>query len=279
MMHEVRSIPPAPRRLRVGALLAYRWPLSLSAATLVVSGLLLAWLMFLQAGGKPSDQARLDHEAIETVVGRVLGADEEFVRAGRRWQRTHYTFVAADGEVVGSSFGVPGAHPIGTAVQVEYLRAESNISRVVGDVLHIHVPWCEPRFWLGLLVTPGALLLLGWTAGAFRLRHVAVHGDVSVGRIVAVEAIPLVLPQMLRVTYEFRDHGAVIRRGRHWVRRRGPLGDRLAAAWLLGNRPGARAEALPVLHDRRSPDQNRLLLPLDFVAEARKDLVLPSQFA
>lgn len=279
MMHEVRSIPPAPRRLRAGALLAYRWPLSLSAATLVVSGLLLAWLMFLQAGGKPSDQARLDHEPLETAAGRVVGVDEEFVRAGRRWQRSHYSFAVADGEVVGSSFGAPGAHPVGETVQIEFLRAENNVSRIAGDVLHIHVAWLEPRFWLGLLAMPGAVLLLGWTAGAFRLRHVAVHGDVSVGRIVAVEAIPLVLPQMLRVTYEFRDHRATVRRGRHWVRRRGPLGDRLAVAWLASLRPSARTEPLPVLHDRRSPDQNRLLLPLDFVAEKRTDSALPSQFA
>ena len=65
---------------------------------------------------------------------------------------------------------------------------------------------------------------------------------------------------MLSVSYEFRDHRAGTRKNRHWVRARGALGQRLRN-WSVHNP----TEALPVLHDRRFPQWNRLLLPQDFL--------------
>ena len=61
------------------------------------------------------------------------------------------------------------------------------------------------------MAVPGGLLLLGWLAGVFQLRHVLVHGDVTVGVVHRIVRVPLVLPEMLRVDYTFRDHRAVTR--------------------------------------------------------------------
>lgn len=274
MMHEVRSIPPAPRRARRAALLAHRWPLALLGAVLAGTGALLAWLMFLQADGKPQDQHRLVTEPITTTPGKVLALDTPFQRGQQPWQRTHYRFEAPAGAAAGSSFGAPGSHREGDEVEIEYLVADPGINRIRGEYLHLSVPWCEPDFWLAALVAPGLCVLLGWAAGAFQLRAVLVHGDVSVGRIVAVEVVRHVLPEMLRVTYEFRDHRAELRRGRHWVRRHGELGQRLCA-W----HPSRRPEPFPVLHDRRFPHWNRILLPTDFLVGPPTDFPQPNQFA
>ena len=60
MPNEVRSIPPAPRRVRLRPLLAHRWPLLAVSALMVVMGSLIAWAMFLQSGGKFSLGPALD---------------------------------------------------------------------------------------------------------------------------------------------------------------------------------------------------------------------------
>ena len=123
--------------------------------------------------------------------------------------------------------------------------------------------WLQARFWIATMAVPGVLILLGWLAGFFQLRQVLVHGDVSVGRVTAIANVRFVLPEMLRVTYEFRDHRAVTRMNSHWVRVHGHLGERLVkqmhTGWL---------EPMPVLHDRRLPQWNRMLLPRDFLPHA-----------
>lgn len=267
MMHEVRSIPPAPRRIRLRPLLAHRWPLLAIGGSMCVLGCLLAWLMFLQAGGKFSDTARLDRGPCERVVGTVLAVGEPFTDGGQTWRNVRYRFRwqlhGQDLELTGDSF-VPGhAPPVGAEVDVDVLPDTANVNRIVGSARMMDRGYLHPQFWLAAVVAPGALLLLGWLAGAFQLRHVLVHGDVSVGYVTDVEPVPLVLPQMLRVDYRFRDHRAIARRNVHWVRVHGELGARLRAA-----HPELGVEPLPVLHDRRQPQHSRLLLPQDFLPES-----------
>lgn len=261
MMHEVRSIPPAPRKARLSALLAHRWPILACGGALAVIGGLLAWLMFLQGGGKPSEQLRLDAGPVEFATATVDGVDKPMRRDGRDWQMVHYSIDLPDGAAPGSSIAPADLYRIGDRVQVEMLPHEQNVNRIVGTLRHVMVPWCRPQLWLSVVAVPGLLILLGWLAGAFQLRHVIVHGDVSVGRILAIQPVPHVLPEMLRVAYSFRDHRAVLRTGRHWVRRHGALGRRLYQVLEKGT-----DEPLPVLHDRRLPQWNRLLLPDDFLA-------------
>jgi hypothetical protein len=65
MRHEVRDIPPAPRRLRLQPLLAHRWPLWALGFVPTVIGVLVAWAMFLQSGGKFSLGPTLDLGPVE----------------------------------------------------------------------------------------------------------------------------------------------------------------------------------------------------------------------
>ncbi|MBL9076587.1 MAG: hypothetical protein JNL08_03735 [Planctomycetes bacterium] len=263
----MRSIPPAPRRIRLRPLLAHRWPLLASGSLLVVCGTLLAWLMFLQEGGKWSDTARLDRGPCRIVAGTVLAVGPPFVDGNRALRWVDYEFPWARETVSltlkGHAFVPEPAPAPGARVDVEVLVAEPNRNRIRGALAMIDHDYLHPPFWIAAMVAPGALLLLGWLAGAFTLRHVLVHGDVSVGRVVRVDRVPLVLPQMLRIDYEFRDHRAIVRRHGHWVRLHGALGVRLAAA--LDAAPTA--EPLPVLHDRLHPQHSRMLLPQDFLPE------------
>jgi len=69
------------------------------------------------------------------------------------------------------------------------------------------------------------------------------------------------LPEVVAVYYEFRDHHAVMRPGRHWVRAHSILGARLIhqvhTGWF---------EPMPVLHDRRFPQWSRMVLAGDFLS-------------
>lgn len=274
MMHEVRSIPPAPRRVRLRPLLAHHWPLLGLGIVLTVLGSLFAWLMFLQQGGKFSIAPRLDAGPTVRVSGNVRGIDAPFEAAGRSWQRVKYQFTwrpdpqGYTSTVHGESFVEPAERLLGDPVEVEVLAANPNESRIVGGILHMDRAWLHPRFWLVGMATPGALALLGWLTALFQLRHVLVHGDVSVGRVTAISPVRLLIPEMLRVTYEFRDHHAMLRRHSHWVRLHGELGTRLVkqmhTGWL---------EPMPVLHDRRLPQWNRMLLPQDFLSGVTKDAI------
>lgn len=260
MQNEVRSIPPAPRRVRVRPLLAHRWPLLAMAAPMVVMGSLIAWAMFLQSGGKFSLGPQLDAGPTMLANGKVTEVLDSVEFDGRPWNDVRYEFEFRGSKLYGGSFVDAGLYSVGDDAQVEVLEAEPNTNRVVGGTLHIDRRWLHAQFWIVMLVTPGALILLGWLAGVLQLRQVLGHGDVSVGKVLDVRPVRILLPQMLRVTYEFRDHRARLRKNRHWVRARGALGTRLKA-WDQAER----REALPVLHDRRMPHWNRILLPEDFL--------------
>jgi len=264
----VRSIPPAPRRVRFKSLIAHRWPLLAVGGILVVLGLLIAWLMFLQSGGKMSDSARLDRDPKGVVDDHIKSVRHAGTWEGKQWDEVHYDFTykvpetALETKLSGRCFVEAGTYKVGASVQIEYLVDKPDVSRVHGGTLAQHRDWLWARFWIGTMAMPGVLLLLGWLAGLLQLRRVLVHGDVSVGRVTKVANVRFVLPEMLRVTYEFRDHHAVVRTNSHWVRLHGQLGTRLVrqmhTGWL---------EPMPVLHDRRTPQWNRMLLPRDFLPQ------------
>lgn len=269
MMHEVRSIPPAPRRIRLRPLLASRWPLLAVGGVMCVLGTLVAWLMFLQVGGKFSDTERLDRGPYTRVQAIVRKVHEPFVAGGTTWRWVDYAFdwqtESHSIPMQGHSFVAGAAPAVGDRVDVDVLADEPNVHRIAGAALLIDRTYLHPRFWFAAVVAPGALVLLGWLAGAFQLRHVLAYGDVSVGYVVAIRPVRLVVPQMLRVDYQFRDHRAIARRNGHWVRVHGALGARLLAAHAdFGTEP------LPVLHDRRHPQLSRMLLPQDFLPESKR---------
>lgn len=231
---------------------------------LSVAGCLLAWLMFLQSGGKASMAPRLDRGPTSTVEGAVRDVGRPFEVAGRELQLVRYRFpwtykAQQHIEVHGESFVAPVSMRPGDKVTVEVLDEEPNVSRIRGGIVYVDRSFLQPQFWLGLLAVPGALLLLGWLAGVFQLRQVLVHGDVSIGQVERVAPIPMLLPEMLRVDYTFRDHRAAFRHQRHWVRRHGELGVRLQQQLETGT-----FEQMPVLHDRRLPQWNRMVVPGDF---------------
>ncbi|HEX6812502.1 MAG TPA: hypothetical protein VF384_12830 [Planctomycetota bacterium] len=257
----MRSIPPAPRRVRLRSLVGHRWPLLAIGSTLLVLGMLIAWLMFLQSGGKLSQGPLLDEGPAADVVGKITFVSEPLVWDGK--QEVRYDFHWNGVRLSGISFVAGGSCAVGDEVTIEVSTTDPNVSRVKGGVLYPDRAWLQARFWIGTMVVPGVVILLGWLAGFFQLRQVLVHGDVSVGRVTAIANVRFVLPEMLRVTYEFRDHRAVTRVNSHWVRVHGPLGSRLVrqmhTGWL---------EPMPVLHDRRLPQWNRMLLPGDFLPQA-----------
>ena len=260
MPNEVRSIPPAPRRVRLRPLLAHRWPLLAASLPMVLLGSLIAWAMFLQSGGKFSLGPRLDAGPTLLANGVATTVYDSVEFDGRPWNDVRYEFEFAGSTIYGGSFVDAGRYEVGDAVQVEVLQDDPNVNRVVGGTLHIDRRWLYAQFWIVVLTTPGALILMGWLAGVLQLRQVLAHGDVSVGKVLDVRSVRLVPPEMLQVTYEFRDHRAQRRKNRHWVRARGALGGRLAA-WS----PEDGRLALPVLHDRRVPHWNRMLLADDFL--------------
>ncbi|MGC6486785.1 MAG: hypothetical protein ACON4Z_04010, partial [Planctomycetota bacterium] len=208
MHHEVRSIPPAPRRVRLRPLLAHRWPLLATALPMVFLGSLIAWAMFLQSGGKFSLGPQLDAGPTLLANGAVTRVHDSVAFDGRDWNDVRYEFVFEGAKLYGGSFVEAGRYDVGDEVQVEVLEREPNVNRAVGGTLHIDRRWLYARFWIVILVAPGALILLGWLTGVAQLRQVLAHGDVSVGTVLAVEPVPYLLPETLRVTYEFRDHRA-----------------------------------------------------------------------
>ena len=221
MRHEVRSIPPAPRRVRLRPLLAHRWPLLAAALPMVLMGGLIAWAMFLQSGGKFSLGPQLDAGPTQIANGEVTRVHDSVAFDGRDWNDVRYEFTYEGSKVYGGSFVAAGRYSVGDEVQVELLVRDPNVNRALGGTLHIDRRWLYARFWIVILVAPGALILLGWLTGVAQLRQVLVHGDVSVGEVLAVEPVPYLLPETLRVTYEFRDHRARLRKNRHWVRAAG----------------------------------------------------------
>lgn len=272
MKHEVRDIPPAPRLVRWRVLFAHRWPLFAIGGALVVAGSLLAWLMFLQSGGKMSLGPSLDRGPVSRVDGTVTAVSEPRRMEGGSWQEVRYVFrVPVAGQVSNRDsrcFVPAGTCKVGDPVEVEVLDSNPNVTRIAGGMLHLDREWLRARFWITAMTVPGALVLLGWLAGAFQLRRVLVHGDASIGVVHRVREVPFVLPEMLRVDYTFRDHRAKTRHNHHWVRRHGELGAR-----LLAQMQANRYEEMPVLHDRALPNWNRMLLPADFWPQPPSDLL------
>lgn len=270
MQHEVRSIPPAPRRVRMRPLLAHRWPLLISGGVMIVIGLLISWAMFLQSSGSFSWGHKLDMGPTDSTFGEVQQVRPTTRFDGKDWEDVHYLAPWNDTNLYGCSFVAAGSYQVGDEVPVEVLIGSPNVHRIVGGVLRADRRWLHAQFWIGVLVVPGGLILLAWLTAMFQLRQVLVHGDVSVGRTCRVRPVRYVLPEMLMVTYEFRDHRAKMRKNRHWVRARGALGARLVN-WHESDDQ----EALPVLHDRRFPQWNRLLLPQDFLKPTDSDTLDP----
>ena len=260
MQHEVRSIPPAPRRVRTKALLAHRWPLLAIGGTLTVVGSLLAWLMFLQSGGKYGGRALLERGPTARLSARIDRVRAPVEIDGRTWRQVRYQFEFNGAQLLGDCFVPDGPVAVGDQVQIDVSVADPNTSCVVGGLVHNDWLWLQARFWIVVSTVPGGLLLLGWLAGVFQLRRVLVHGDVSVARILSIDPVRFVLPEMYSVSYEFRDHRARLQRNRHWVRTHGDLGLRLHRQLRA-----KRLESMPVLHDRRLPQWNRLLVPQDFL--------------
>lgn len=276
MKSDVRAIPVAPRRIRLRPLFAHRWPLLLAGAPLVVLGTLLAWAMFLQSGGKFSLGPSLDAGPTRRIRGTVVEVLPPRPVDGKLCEDVRYTFVwplpgqPLGTELRGGCFVPAGTVHVGSAVDVEVLEATPNVNRVVGGLLHIDRDWLRASFWARTMVLPGALLLLGWLAGAFQLRRVLVHGDVSVGTVHRVRKVPCLLPEMLAVEATFRDHRAVTRHLRQWVRARGRLGQRLATSGADGYEP------LPVLFDRQVPQWSRILVVDDFLPARPGDRTTPT---
>ncbi|HEB53279.1 MAG TPA: hypothetical protein ENI87_08505 [bacterium] len=245
-------------------LLAHRWPLLFVGGAMVVLGNLIAWAMFLQSGAVLDQGPRLRRGPTGSATGEITELLPARHFDGADWCWTHYRFPwRKDGQTMtlhGMCFVPAGTHALGDGVTVDVLLADDNVHCIRGGKLRQERRWLYARFWLGAMAVPGALILLVWAAGLFQLRRVLVHGDVSVGTVLTVTPVPWILPEMLSVRYEFRDHHARLRKNRHWVRARGALGRRLLQH---GRRPD---EALPVLHDRRVPNWNRMLLPEDFLA-------------
>jgi hypothetical protein len=279
MRHEVRTIPPAPRSIRWRPLFAHRWLLLATGGGMVVIGGLVAWLMFLQSGGKMSLGPALDRGPVARVQARLTKVEPPRQWEGRAWQDVRYAFRFPDGAagvaLSGGCFVPAGAWRPGDVVPLDVLVAEPNVTRVPGGTLHLDREWLRARFWMVAMAVPGGLLLLGWLAGVFQLRQVLVHGDVSIGVVHRVARVPFVLPEMVRVDYTFRDHRAATRHGHHWVRAHGELGAR-----LLQQQAARAFEEMPVLHDRRLPQWNRMLLPHDFLPQPPAltvDLDLPTR--
>lgn len=274
MKSEVRDIPTAPRRVRWRPLFAHRWLLFVPGSILLVIGALIAWLMFLQSGGVMSLEPRLADGPSSRAFGRLTKVSPPHVYGdGVLRQEVTYSFpYTYDGQTStswGSCYLPEGAWKPGDVVKVDYLCADPNLSCIEGGDLHHDRAWLRARFWILAMALPGALLLAVWLAGAFQLRQVLRHGDVSIGTVHRVRRVPLLLPEMLSVDYTFRDHHARTRHNRHWVRAHGKLGVRLMAQ-MADNR----YEDLPVLHDRALPQWNRLLLPADFWPQPPIDLAI-----
>ncbi|MBL8751673.1 MAG: hypothetical protein JNK15_00115 [Planctomycetes bacterium] len=266
MKHEVRAIPPAPRRIRLRPLLAHRWPLLAGGGLLTIGGLLIAWLMFLQSGGKMSGGPRLDAGPTRRVSGTLATvATATRHLDGVERQAVEYTYRGNLGEhsvpLTNRCFVPAGSWRSGDTVEVEYLADDPNVSRIVGGILHLDGAWLRAWFWIRGLVLPGGALLAAWLLGALRLRAVLVHGDVAVGAVHRVTPVRWLLPEMVAVDYTFRDHHATWRHNRHWVRVHGTLGSRLRSQMRSGD-----YEEMPVLHDRSRPRHNRMVLPEDFLA-------------
>jgi hypothetical protein len=262
MTREVHEIPPAPRLVRWRAVLWRRWPLLLLGVMFgVYGGLLAIMLGYASTGGLTRSDTLLDElgpnvsraEAtvvrVEPAAAHVDGAPAEYV---------HFEFRVGDRQVPGICLAPRGRYRADDVAVAEYdpLRERDGISRLAGTRV-VTVPVAGALgLWLRVVVLPGLLALAAWWLGVLRMRRMLQNGIVAVAEVRDVRKVRVPAPEVLRVDFQFRDHHARVRHGRHWVRAHSALGQRLA-------RNPAR---LTVVHDRVRPRRCRLVLPEDFRA-------------
>ena len=256
MTREVHDIPPAPRHVRWRAVLWHWWPVAFLGFMLAVYGGLITLMLFMAAGGKPSDDRRLDQQCVQTsglvtnveiLHGRPPRVYYDFQvvnKAGHRFRQSGFSFLP-DGEALKDGDPIP----------IEYVQRWPSVSRAKGGRISILPPLLAFFFYGAFL--PGMLCLVLWFAAVQRLRRLMTHGDVAVGDVVSYRLVPYILPLMYAVEYRFRDHHAKVHTTRHWVRARSALGDRLRA------NPGK----VGVIHDRSGRGVSRLVMASDFAPE------------
>lgn len=255
MTREVHQIPAAPRRsIRWSKVLWHRWPFAMLGFLFAVYGGLVSMMLTFHAGGKPSDDAILNIEPT-IAEGRILEVQPTRARlpSGNDAVRAHYEFDHGGAKTFGKCFAEPGLAP-GDAVTVEFSAEKPEINRIVGGRLYLLADWAGIARWI--TIVPGALFWALWILGVVRMRRLLVHGDVAVANILSIDPVAVVVPSMLDVKFSFLDRHAKAVEGRHWVRERAPLGERL----LANRRP------LAVVHDRHNPHRNRLVIPEEFAA-------------
>ncbi|MCA8941143.1 MAG: hypothetical protein KDB80_01170 [Planctomycetes bacterium] len=253
MTREVHRIPPAPRRsVRWSTALWNRWPFALFGFLFSVYGGLITLMLTFHAAGKPSDDRALDAGAL-TAEAKVLDVvpGHAVLPSGAHAVQVHYSFSTSQHELFGKSFAAEGVHA-GDRVTVEYLAERPEVNRVADGRLYLLADWATPAFTL--TVVPGVLFWVIWFVGVLRMRALLVHGDVAVAKIHSVAQIPWVVPSMLLARFSFLDRNAHGVAGRHWVRERSSLGER-----LLTN-----PDSLAVVHDRKHPWRHRLIIPEEF---------------
>ena len=262
MTREVQGIPPAPRPARWHKALGYRWPLAALAFSLACYGGVWTWMLFLANGGKAADGRRLDAGPTREAVATVTEVEPSgIIDADTPADRVVFTYDAGGHNAWrNESFAAQGTFTKGDEAVVEYLPGEPHISRLVGWHADLLPDLVEPGLWLVWLVVPGLLAGLAYLIGVMHLRRILVHGDVTVARVLAVERVPLCLPEAWSARFSFRDHSAKEITSRHWVRAHSELGRRLRPL-LDGEVEELR---MPVLHDRQRPRSCRLVTAEDF---------------
>lgn len=259
MRRELHLIPPAPRRPRWPPVLWARWPLALVAFLTAVYGGAITLMFFYAWGGKANDDVRLDAASVQ-VIGEVVSiTPRRMTLDGEPAARVAYRFpVEGELPLEGQSLAPRAAHTVGGPAEVQFLAAEPHVNRLVGARINLVHDYAAPLWrWV---VLPGLAALVLWFGWVLGMRHVLAHGDVALAELDEVRELRYVIPRMLRVQYRFRDHRAVRRFGRHWVRARSVLGTK-----LLGHPSPTHA---PVVHARRRPWQSRLASADDFVPQA-----------
>ena len=256
MRRELQQIPPAPRTPLWPPVLWARWPLAFVAFLGAVYGGVITLMFFYAWGGQPSDDRVLDRIA-EHAPGKVIEVEPRDVRVqGRQIARVRFRFDSAPNQPMeGEQFLPADKYQIEQPIDVEFVRSEPHRNRIAGERLSQIGNMSLPLWrWF---VMPGLAALMLWLLGVERTRRLLRSGDVAVAELIDVRPLAFVLPSMLRVTYRFRDHRARQRSGRHWVRARSCLGQKLSTT--------PTPTLAPLVHDRLRPWRNRVVTVDDFV--------------
>lgn len=266
MLPEIREIPPAPRRVRWRAVVHRRWPIGFVGIALGGFGSLLTCMLWFGATSSHYAVAeqRLDRGAVQ-IEGTVVAIEP---LRGRGGVSVRYHFpLGSDGVQAGQCFvrepeadGVRGSALIpGATIVVDYLDDEPGVSRMRGGHVAFIVPW--HRYGFAFAVLPGMLALAVWFLGMLGARSTIARGDVAIAERLRVTEIPLLIPTLLDVRFEFRDRQARVRSGRHLVAARSRIG-------RIARRDGSR---LAVVHDREHPNWHHLVVPEDFLITPPRD--------